>query len=211
MKVLIVDDHPLVRRGISAALGYDEKIKEIKEAGTVEEAMTVMTDDLPEVTIIDLNLGEEDGLEIVKKTREKNIATKFIIITSSSRKDDFFRAQEAGVDGYILKEAFAEDILYGFNLVTRGKKFYDPEIIHCKINEETRGYLKELSPREQDVLKEIGKGFSNIEIAQRLFISEHTVKKHVSNILYKLNLNHRTEAAIYINNISMNFQMARDR
>lgn len=200
MKVLVVDDHPLVRKGIASTLAFDEKIKEIKEAATIQEAMKVIADVTPEITIIDLNLGREDGLEIINKTREKNITTKFIVITSSSRRDDFLRAQEAGVDGYILKEAFAEDILYGFNVVARGKKFYDPEIIQCQIGRDSEDYLKDLSPREQDVLRELGKGLSNLEIAQRLYISEHTVKKHVSNILSKLNLSHRTEAALYINN-----------
>ncbi len=205
MKILIVDDHPLVRKGISTALAYGDGIREIKEAGTIGEAMELIVSKPPDIVIIDLNLASEDGLQILYKTREKGIETKFVVITSSSRKEDFYRSREAGVDGYILKEAFAEDILYGLNLVARGGKFYDPEIIQCQLEEKGEEYLKVLSPREQDVLREIGKGFSNAEIGQRLFISENTVKKHVSNILSKLNLNHRTEAALYINNIAINF------
>lgn len=200
MRVLVVDDHPLVRKGISSTLSFEDKVEEIKEAGNIEEAMAVIFNSAPEITIIDLNLGKEDGLEIVNRTKNKNISTKFIVITSSSKRDDFLRAQEAGVDGYILKEAFAEDILYGFNVVARGKKFFDPEVMQCHMAKTKTDGFEELTSRERDVLGELGRGLSNIEIAQALFISEHTVKKHVSNILAKLNLNHRTEAALYMNN-----------
>lgn len=203
MRVLVVDDHPLVRKGIVSTLSFGGKVEKIEEAGNIEEAMTVISNATPEITIIDLNLGKEDGLEIVSRARKKNISTKFIVITSSSKRGDFLRAQEAGVDGYILKEAFAEDIIYGFNVVARGRKFFDPEVIQFQIGKSKSNAFEDLSPREMDVLGELGKGLSNIEIAQKLFISEHTVKKHVSNILSKLNLSHRTEAALYINNMVM--------
>ncbi|SDJ94446.1 response regulator [Natronincola ferrireducens] len=200
MRVLIVDDHPLVRRGIASALSFEESIEEVKEAGSIAEALSIMSKDNLEIIMIDLNLGREDGLELVNQAKNKNISTKFVVLTSSLRKEDFFRAKEVGVEGYILKEAFPEDILYGLKVVAKGKKFYDPEVMQFHMRGDKKSYLDELSPREQDVLGELGKGMSNIEIAQRLYISEHTVKKHVSNILSKLRLNHRTEAALYINN-----------
>ncbi|AKL94399.1 response regulator protein VraR [Clostridium aceticum] len=200
MRILIVDDHPLVRKGLSSTLSFDDKVKEIKEAGSIEEAIMIMSESNPEVTIIDLNLGSEDGLELIQRARNKNITTKFIVVTSSLKKEDFIRAQKAEVDGYILKEAFAEDILYGFSVVIRGKKFFDPEVMKYQLNQDKATSVETLTGREKDILNELGKGLSNLEIAQRLFISEHTVKKHVSNILSKLNLKHRTEAAIYINN-----------
>lgn len=198
MRVLIVDDHPLVRKGISAILSFEDKIDDIKEASSIKEAINIIGTKSPEVTIIDLNLGREDGLEIIKRSREMNMNTKFIVLTSSSKREDFTRVQSLNIDGYILKEAFAEDIIYAINTVARGKKFFDPEVVKYQMEE--RNSLFDLTPREKDVLQELGKGLSNIEIAQRLFISENTVKKHVSNILSKLRLNHRTEAALYVNN-----------
>lgn len=200
MRVLVVDDHPLVRKGISSSLSFEDKIEEVKEASNIEEAINILLNDCPEITIIDLNLGREDGLEIIKRSREKNINTKFIVLTSSSKREDFLRAQSFDIDGYILKEAFAEDIIYGINTVVKGKKFFDPEVVKYHMNYNEIKVLDDLTPREKDVLDELGKGISNIEIGQNLFISENTVKKHVSNILSKLKLSHRTEAALYVNN-----------
>jgi len=201
MRVLIVDDHPLVRRGLASTLSFEDEIENISEASNLEEALNILSEQKIDISIIDLNLGREDGLGIVTRAREKDITTKYIVLTSSSKREDFLRAQEIGVDGYILKEAFAEDILYGLNVVSRGKKFFDPELLQYNLNKKNDSSLDELTPRERDVLAELGKGLSNIEIANRLYISEHTVKKHVSNVLAKLNLSHRTEAALYANNL----------
>ena len=200
MKILIVDDHPLVRKGIASTLSFEENIEEIFEASNIEEAMNKIQEKKPELAIVDLNLGYEDGLEIIENSRKKGSKTKFIILTSSIKKDDFIRAKEMNIDGYILKEAFAEDILYAIHVVFRGKQFIDPEVIRYQtIDNKQDDYLNELTPREGDVLVELGKGLSNIEIAGTLFISENTVKKHVSNILSKLELSHRTQAALLVN------------
>lgn len=205
MKILIVDDHPLVRKGISSILSFEENIERILEASNVEEAIKIIQTEKPTLAIVDLNLGNKDGLEIVSSSRKDGAKTKFVILTSSIKKEDYIRAKEIGVDGYILKEAFAEDILYALHVVLRGKRFIDSEVIKYEVtNASENTYLDELTPREQDVLIELGKGLSNYEIAKNLFISEHTVKKHVSNILSKLELTHRTQAALLMNN-SANF------
>lgn len=202
MKVLIVDDHPLVRKGIATTLSFEDNIEEIKEASSIGEAMGIIKSYKPEIAIVDLRLGKEYGLNIVENTKREKLMTKFIILTSSLSKEDFLKAKELNVEGYILKEAFAEDMIYAFRVVSRGKKFFDPEMLKYSDGSE-HGELQNLTQREKDVLEELGKGLSNVEIAERLFISEHTVKKHVSNILAKLELNHRTQAALLINN-SMN-------
>ncbi|MFT9495132.1 response regulator [Anaerosolibacter sp.] len=202
MKILLVDDHPMIRKGLAATLKFEEDVEEIREASNVQEAMGILPQYQPDIAVIDLRLGKEDGLEVVSRAKKKDLQTKFIILTSSSKKDDLTRAQEIGVDGYILKDAFAEDIMYAFRVIARGKKFFDPELL--QYNQSEKDELRELTPRERDVLIELGKGFSNIQIAQSLYISENTVKKHISSILLKLGLNHRLEAAVFVNN-TMNF------
>ena len=209
MKLLVVDDHPLVRKGISSALAFENNVEAVLEASNVDEAILLINSEKPELSIVDLYLGKEDGLELIKKAKSKGAATKFVILTSSLKRDDFIRAEETGVDGYILKEAFAEDILYAISVVLRGKKFIDPEIIRCQAeNAERKDCFKELTPRETEILHELGKGLSNMEIAKNLYISENTVKKHVSSILFKLELCRRTEAVLFVNNVE-NYQGGR--
>ncbi|MBZ9689205.1 response regulator transcription factor [Clostridium estertheticum] len=198
MKLVIVDDHPLVRKGIISILTNEKSIDEIKEASNIEEAMLILIKEEIEIAIVDLRLGSEDGLEIVLRGKKMNLKTKFVVLTSFIPQEDFKRAEKMDVDGYILKEAFAEDILYAIRLISRGKKYYDPEILKQK-DVLNNSLIYQLTDRENDVLKEVGKGLSNGEIACALFISEHTVKKHVSNILYKLNLNHRSQVVFMVN------------
>ena len=196
MKILIVDDHPMVRKGISAILSMEGNIDIIKEASNAEEAIECILKDKPEVAIVDLRLGKDDGLDVVMNANKEGVETKFIILTSSVQKEDFTRALACGVEGYILKEALAEDILYALHIVIRGKKYYHPDIVQYDEKQDGENELDQLTHREKDVLVELGNGKSNVEIADALFISEHTVKKHVSNILLKLQLSHRTQAAL---------------
>jgi two-component system nitrate/nitrite response regulator NarL len=197
MKVLVVDDHPLVRRGIVSTISFENDIEDITEASNISEAMSNLINNKPDITVIDLYLGTEDGLEIVNQAKAKNINSKFIVLTSSSKKSDFAKAQKLDVEGYILKDAFAEDFIYAFKVVNRGKKYYDPAVIEYKYGNGEKSNLDELTERELDVLKELSLGHSNGQIAKTLFISENTVKKHVSAILNKLDLSHRTEAALF--------------
>ena len=118
MKVIIVDDHPVVIKGITSILSTNgESIKEIKEALNIQEAMTILIREEVEIAIIDLKLNKENGLDIVTRSKEMNIRTKFIILTEFMSKENFERAEQLGVDGYILKEAFVEDILYAINII----------------------------------------------------------------------------------------------
>lgn len=203
MKLLIVDDHPLVRKGIISILSFEKNIEEIKEASSVAESIEMLIKHQPDIAILDLYLGEEDGLDIVRKAKIKKLQTKFIVLTTSSKSDDFKRAKDMDVDGYILKEAFTEDILYAIRVVYRGKRFYDPSILQYEFGHKDKTGIDELTQREVDVLRELGNGLCNSQIAKKLYISENTVKKHVSSILSKLSLHHRTEAALYANNLAI--------
>lgn len=201
MKVIIVDSHPVVRWGIKSILSSSGKnIKEVKEALNIQEAMNILTREVIEIAIVDLKLHQENGLEIVEKAKELNLNTKFIILTEAMPKEDFDRAEKLEVDGYILKEAFVEDILYAIDIVCRGKRYYYSEILIQNSKFNSKGIINKLTEREKEVLMQIRKGLSNGEIASHLYISECTVKKHVSNILSKLDLSNRTQVAFIVNN-----------
>jgi len=199
MKVLIVDDHPLVREGLAAILSTESSIATVEQAATCDEAVKKIQQLEPDIVLVDLRLGRECGLDLIPKARKNNSTCKFVVLTSSSDRNDFKRAEELDVDGYILKDAYPEEILLGIKLVSRGRKYYDPSILEIMLKKQDRGSIEELTPREQEVLRELGKGKTNKQIAQNLFITEYTVKKHVSQILAKLGLADRTQAALYAN------------
>ena len=199
MKLLIVDACPLIREGLAAVLSNEPFIASIEQAATLEEAIDKIYNFDPDIVLLDMDLDDECGLDLVSKTREKNIECKYIVFTSSSDTNDFNRAEGIGVDGFILKNAYPEEIILGIKLVSRGRKFYDPSILEMILKKWNKPRLEVLTAREQDVLRELGKGMNNKQIAQNLFITEYTVKKHISRILSKLGLTDRTQAAIYAN------------
>lgn len=203
MKIIIVDDHPLVRKGIKSLLLDEDNIDSIIEASNVKEGIDAIKIQKPDIAIIDLRLGKESGLSLIESIRINDEKMKFIILSSYISQEDFKKAEDLEVNGFILKDAFSEDILYAINVVSRGKKYYDSEILRDKGNNKNSDLLDKLTDREKDVLQEISKGLSNTEIAKQLYISEHTVKKHVSSILSKFNVDHRSQIVYMVNNTKL--------
>lgn len=203
VKIVIVDDHPLVRKGLAAVISMQQNVQFAGEAKNQREAMLVLEETQPDLVLLDLKLADESGLDIIKAARRMGFNSKFILLTSSASREDFLKAEEAGVDGYVLKEALPEELLYAIQLVGKGRKYYDPTILENKLREEAGSLTDELTPKEREVLIELGQGACNREIAAKLFISEFTVKKHVSQILAKLRLADRTQAALYANAIGL--------
>ena len=199
MKVLIVDDHPLVREGLAAILSMEFSMVTVEQAATCDEAVNKIHQLEPDIVLLDLRLDRECGLDVIPKVRKNKSNCKFVVLTSSSDRNDFKRAEDMDVDGYILKDAYPEEILLGMKLISRGRKYYDPGILEIMLQKQDNSPTEELTPREQEVLRELGKGMTNKQIAQNLFITEYTVKKHVSQILAKLGLADRTQAALYAN------------
>ena len=198
MKILLIDDHPLVRKGLNFVLSLEKDIDIIGEASNTKEAIELINKQKPDLALVDLKLGKEYGLDIIDRCNKSNIECKFIVLTSSADEYDFRRSEEVGALGYVLKEALPEELLYAIRLVSCGRKYYDPGMMEHIVKEHTHeDVLEELTPREKDVLKTLGQGLCNKDIAKKLFITEYTVKKHVSQILAKLNLADRTQAAIY--------------
>jgi DNA-binding NarL/FixJ family response regulator len=200
MRIVIVDDHPLVRKGLTSVLSLEPDIEIVGEASGVEEALKAIEDLRPDLSLIDLKLCNECGLDIIEKVNREKVKSKFAILTSSVNEEDFKHAEEVKVDGYILKEALIEEILYAIRVIARGRKYYDPGVLDILMKKNDEGIIEELTERERDVLIALGKGLNNKDIAKRLYITEYTVKKHVSQILSKLDLHDRTQAALYANN-----------
>lgn len=202
MNLLIVDDHEIVRKGIRAVLEGEEQVTKIEEAGELEEALKLVTiHEPPDLILIDVNLGGKNGLDLIEMCKDRQIDTKFVVLTSSSRKGDFIRAKELGVAGYILKSSNVEDILYAIKAVKRGRKFYDTQIMMEEATSERSKLLASLTERETEIFLEIGRGLTNTQIAEKLYITENTVKKHITSLLSKLGVKRRTEVALYATKI----------
>lgn len=195
MHIVIIDDHPLVRQGLSAVLSIEEDMIIVDEASTAEEGIRSVCEKQPDVAIVDLRLGDTSGLDTIQACKEKVPGCKYIVLTSSADRDDFCKAEEIGADGYILKQAFPEEIISAVRLVNRGRKYFDPIMVENFMHNKTNDPFVVLTSRERDVLDALGEGLRNREIARKLFITEFTVKKHVSQILAKLDLSDRTQAA----------------
>lgn len=195
MRIMIVDDHPLVSKGLISVLSLEDNIEIVGEASCIKDAIRFITDRKPDIALVDLRLGNENGLDIIDYFNKRNSKCKFMVLTSSANEWDFKKAQELGAQGYILKEALPEELIYAIQLAARGRKYYDPGILDEIMNETL---LDKLSEREQEVLMALGEGLSNKEIAEKLYISIYTVKKYVSQVLDKLDLDDRTQAALYI-------------
>ena len=178
MKIVIVDDHPLVRRGLASVISMQPNVEFAGEATNSQEALQVIEETQPDLVLIDLKLADESGLDVIKMARARGIVSKFILLTSSASREDFLKAEEVLVDGYVLKEALPEELLFAIQLVHKGRKYYDPGLMEDKIRMSGNSPTNELTPKEKEVLIELGQGACNREIASRLFISEFTVKKH---------------------------------
>ncbi|MHA6481787.1 response regulator [Paenibacillus sp. strain BS8-2] len=199
--IMILDDHPLVRQGIRMVLSMEQQFDIAGEASNAEDALALMDKVRPDIALVDLNLGKDKGLDFIQRARQLGHGSKFLILTSSATGSELKLAQSLGVEGMCLKEAMPEDLLYAVEVVARGRKYYDPVFMDTLLADSAArahsGGLDELTPKELEVLIELGKGRPNKEIASELFITEFTVKKHVSQILAKLNLADRTQAALF--------------
>lgn len=198
--VLILDDHPLARQGLASIIRMCRPEEEITQAGTVEEAVEQMRRTAADMVFVDINLGKESGFAFVEWAKKEGCESKVFFITSSSRQSDFQYAKQLGVDAYVLKDAFIDDIMYGLKVVERGEKFYSPALME-KLNRpsEDERVLGELTNRELDVLVLLSQGYSNSKISGTLFISEGTTKKHITSILGKLGFESRVEAVLFAN------------
>jgi NarL family two-component system response regulator LiaR len=201
--VMIVDDHEMVRQGASSYLEAQPDITVIAQAGTGEEAVKLAQELVPDVVLMDLVMPGMDGVEATRKVKDVSPRTQIIILTSFHQDEFIFPALQAGAISYLLKDVKASGLVEAIRRAARGEATLHPRIAARVIKtfrnldpQEATPFIT-LTEREMEVLKLIAKGYSNERIADELVISMGTVKGHVSNILSKLHLADRTQAAAY--------------
>ena len=191
IRIMVVDDHPIVREGLAAIINRQPDMAVVAEAEDGRQAIDLFRRDLPDVTLMDLRLPVVSGLDAIKAIRTDFPASRIIVLTTYDGDEDIYRSLEAGACGYLLKDMFRADLLEAIRAVHGGQRRIPP-IVATRLARRMPG--NELTARELDVLKEIARGKSNREIASHLAITEGTVKGHVNNILSKLGVSDRTQA-----------------
>lgn len=202
IRVVIADDHSIVRKGIRALLATEADIQVVGEAGDGQEAVAQARQLRPDVILMDLVMPKMDGIEATRQISVTLPATRILVLTSFAADDKVFPAIKAGALGYLLKDSSPEDLVRSIHQVARGEPSLEPSVARKVLHELSHPLKIELttdplSERELIVLRQIAQGHSNREIGEQLFISEATVRTHVSNILSKLHLASRTQAALY--------------
>jgi DNA-binding NarL/FixJ family response regulator len=201
--ILLVDDHEVVRNGIRAYLESNSDFKVVGEAASGEDAIELVTDLIPDLVLLDLILPGIDGVETTRRIKQISPRTQVIVLTSYHEDAQIFPALRAGAVAYVLKDLKMAKLVEVLERALQGEVTLHPRVA-ARVLQNVRGEEKgepslfaDLTERERVVLKLIANGLTNSQIAEKLFISENTVKGHVSNILSKLHLADRTQAAVY--------------
>jgi NarL family two-component system response regulator LiaR len=203
ISVLLVDDHAMVRQGVKTFLETQPDLSVVGEAGSGEAAIQLAAQLVPDVILMDLIMPGMDGVETTRRLKQVSPRSQIIVLTSYHEDEHIFPALKAGALSYLLKDVSAEELASAVRKAAAGEAVLHPRVAARVIKElqgrrtETLNPFTELSERELEVLKLIADGMSNAEMAAKLVLSEKTIKGHVSNILGKLQLADRTQAAVY--------------
>lgn len=194
MLITILDDHPLIRMGIKGAISNAMTDVQVEDFESIGDLIDFSEMHQVDIAITDLSLKEESGFEYIRFLNDKRHSTKCIVYTSSSDYREYKTAMDLGVKAYVRKDSLPEDLMYAISLVKRGRTFIDPFFLE---NSGTFDYIEQLlTRRELEVLRCISKGYNNTKIADSLYISINTVKKHVGQIFGKLEITDRTELVL---------------
>jgi len=204
-RLLVVDDHEVVREGLVAMLDRRPGFQVVAEAGTVAEALEMARKFQPDLVVMDVRLPDGSGIEACREIRAEMPQTRVVMLTSYPDEEAVFSAIVAGASGYLLKQVRARDLVAALEAVGRGESLLDPAVTE-KVLERVRRIatggetddLAQLTPQEQKILLLVAEGKTNKEIAAEVFLSDKTVKNYVSSILSKLNLQRRAQAAAYV-------------
>lgn len=196
IRILIADDHFVVRQGLAALLAPRNGMQVVGEAATGKEAVALARTLQPDVILMDMVMPEMEGPEAIALIRQDNPNARILVLTSFGESKQVSAAIQAGALGYLLKDSSPDDLLYAVRSVHRGSLVLTQDLIVKLIQPQPAAALDQLTERETDVLRLLAQGQSNQEIARNLNISMTTVRSHVSNILSKLNVSNRTQAAL---------------
>ena len=207
IRVLVVDDHALFRRGLQMVLGAETDIEVVGEASDGAEALKVAAETTPDIVLMDVRMPKRGGIDATTAIKDAVPSAKIIMLTISDEEADLYDAIKAGAMGYLLKEISIEEVASAVRAVYNGQSLISPSMASKLLTEFATMVRKDderqqvptprLTDREMEVLKLVAKGMNNRDIAKKLFISENTVKNHIRNILEKLQLHSRMEAVVY--------------
>ena len=202
IRILVVDDESVVREGVVAILSYQSDLEVVGEAVNGVDAVELARKTKPDVILLDMVMPKQDGLTTIPKLKEVVPTARILVLTSFAEADRVYQTIKAGAIGYLLKDATRVQLLQAIRDVAKGQAFIHPSVAMKVIHEidhpsELIYTAEPLTPRELDTLRLIARGLSNQEIAKTLTVHERTVAKYVSNILDKLHLANRTQAALY--------------
>ncbi|TVT66414.1 MAG: two-component system response regulator NarL [Pseudomonas sp.] len=204
-RILLVDDHPMMRRGVRDLLELEDDLEVVAEAGNGEDAIKLAQQIEPDLILMDLNMPGIDGLETTRRMRDADIDARIIMFTVSDEQSHVLEALRNGADGYLLKDMDAEQLIEQIRIAATGRMALSPELTQVlaeaiRVRPKPTGQVQfsSLTKREKEVLRLIAKGQSNKMIARKLGITEGTVKVHVKNLLHKLGLRSRVEAAVWV-------------
>jgi two-component system, NarL family, response regulator DevR len=201
IRLFVLDDHAVVRRGLRAVLELEDDIEVVGEAGTVADAVPQILDLEPDVAILDGRLPDGDGIEVCRQVRSANPAIRALILTSYDDDEALFNAILAGAAGYVLKHVGESTLVKGIRDVGQGRSLIDPTVAVRVIDRMRAGagpatVLPALTATESSILDLITEGLTNRQIGERLYLAEKTVKNHVTSLLAKLGVKGRTQAAV---------------
>ncbi|PKM57615.1 MAG: DNA-binding response regulator [Firmicutes bacterium HGW-Firmicutes-3] len=202
IRIMIADDHSMVREGLKQLVELEDDIIVVAQAGNGNETIEKIIEYNPDVVLLDINMPERNGLEVLTYLKQNDISANIIILTIHNEVEYLYKAVEIGVKGYVLKDSESDVLIRAIRSVYEGETYIQPNmasLLFKKMNNDDSGAVHNtrLTKREVEVLKLITEGLLNKEIAHRLCISEKTVKNHVSNIFKKIEVSDRTQAAVF--------------
>ncbi len=205
VRVFLLDDHEVVRRGLRDLIEAEDDLEVVGEAGTAEEAYGRIPATRPDVAVLDVRLPDGDGIEVCRDIRSKHPEIQCLMLTSFADDEALFAAIMAGAAGYLLKQVKGTDLVGGIRRVGAGESLLDPALTE-RVLERLRtpedDELSALTTQERRILDLIAEGLTNRQIGERMFLAEKTVKNYVSNLLSKLGMSRRTEAAVFAARLS---------
>jgi len=202
VRVFLLDDHEIVRRGVKELLEADGDLEVVGEAGTAAEALARIPPTRPNVAVLDVRLPDGDGVQVCREIRSAHPDIQCLMLTSFADDEALFQAIMAGASGYVLKQIKGADVVEAVRSVAAGRSLLDPSVTARVVERLRKGseedeLLARLSPQERNILRLIADGLTNRQIAEHVHLAEKTVKNYVSNLLSKLGMERRTQAAVY--------------